>query len=67
MKHRLEPKIPITVTFDFDPFKLNEQYFAYYPRYCSEMFTHDVNNIVFLFNYRVLNTFNKIKLFVVFC
>ena len=31
-------------------------------KYCSEMFTHDVNNIEYLINNRILNTFNIILL-----
>ena len=61
MKRRLEPKFQVFVTFDFEPFKLKKLYFAYYLRYCSAIFTHDVNNIVYLFNSRILNAFNIVK------
>ena len=49
------------MTFDFEPFKLKKLYFAYYLRYCSAIFTHDVNNIEYLFNSRILNAFNIVK------
>ena len=35
--------------FRFDPFKFNKLYLELYPRYCSAIFTNDVNNIDFLF------------------
>ena len=35
--------------------------------YCSETFTHDVNDIECLFDDRILYTFNVIKLFVENC
>ena len=62
MKRRLEPKFQVFVAFDFDLFKLKKLYFAYYLRYCSEILTHDVNNIEYLFNSRILNAFNIVKL-----
>ena len=54
-------KITYFVTFDFDPLKLNKLYFAQYPRFCSEIFTIDVDIIDCLINNRILKLFNIIK------
>ena len=62
LKCRLEPKFQFFVTSDFDPIKLHKLDIAKYLRYCFENFTHDVNNIEFLFNIKKLNAFNSIKL-----
>ena len=49
------------VTYDYDPFKLNKMYFAKYSMYFSEIFTHDVNTIKYLFNSIILDTLNLIN------
>ena len=62
LKRGLEPKFQFFVTFDVESFKFNKLYLALSPMYCSEIFTHDVNNIEVLFNNIILSTFNIIKL-----
>ena len=55
------------MTFGFDAFELKKLYFAQYLIYCSEIFSLNVNKIEILFNNRILNHFNIIKLLLFVC